>query len=70
MVSAMCGLQLKDRKRSTYLMFMLALKETTDQLAMANSVRWCGRVLRKEDVYFLRRSFDLRLMVTGRRGGQ
>ena len=39
MVRPMCGVQLIDRKRSTDLMFMLALKETIDQLAMANSVR-------------------------------
>ena len=32
---AMCGVQLKDRKRSTELMFMLGLNETIDQLAMA-----------------------------------
>ena len=38
MVRAMCGVQLKDRKRSTDLMFMLGLNETIDQLAMVNSV--------------------------------
>ena len=38
MVRAMCGVQLKDRKRSKDLMFMLGLYETIDQLAMANSV--------------------------------
>ena len=38
MVKAMCGVQLKDRKRSTDLMLMLGLKETIDQLAIANSV--------------------------------
>ena len=32
----MCGVQLNDRKRSKDL--MLGLKETIDQLAMANSV--------------------------------
>ena len=45
----MCGIQLSDRKRSTDLMFMQGLKEAIDQLAMANSVRWCGHVLRRED---------------------
>ena len=35
MVRAMCGVQHKDRKRSTDLMFMLGLKEATDQLAMS-----------------------------------
>ena len=47
-------MQLKDRKRSTELMFMLGLKETIDQLAMANSVRWYGHVLRREDGHILR----------------
>ena len=49
----MCGVQLKDRKRSTDLMFMLDLWETIDQLAMANSVRWYGDVLRREDGHVL-----------------
>ena len=39
MVRAMCGVQFKDRKRFTDLMFMLGLNETIDQLAVANSVR-------------------------------
>ena len=46
MVSAMCGVHLKDRskinERSTDFMFKLGLNETTDQLAMANSVHWYG----------------------------
>ena len=43
----MYGIQLKDRNRSMDLMFMLGLKETIDQLAMANSVCWHGHVLRR-----------------------
>ena len=35
MVRALCGVQLKDRKRSMDFMFMLGLNETIDQLAMA-----------------------------------
>ena len=54
----MCGVQLKDRKRSTNLMFMLGLKETIDQLAVANSVRCYGHVLRREDGHVLRRALD------------
>ena len=46
MVRAMCGVQLKVRKRSTDLLFMLGLKETMDQLAMANCVRCYVHVLR------------------------
>ena len=30
-------------------MLMLSLKETMDQLALANSVHWYGHVLRRED---------------------
>ena len=55
----MCGVQLKDIKRSTDLMFMLGLRETIDQLAKANSVRWYGHVLRREDGHVLRRALDV-----------
>ena len=58
-VRAICGVQLKDRKRSTYLMFMLGLRETIYQSAMANSIRWNGHVLRKEDDHVLRRVLDV-----------
>ena len=47
MVRAMCGVQLKDIKKSMDLMFMLGWKETMDQLTMANSVCWYGHVLRR-----------------------
>ena len=47
MVRAICGAQLKDRKRSTDLMFMLGLKESIDQLAMANSACWYDHALRR-----------------------
>ena len=58
MVRAMCGILLKGRKRSTDLMFMLGLKKTMDQLAMANSVRWYGLVLRRDDSHVLKRALD------------
>ena len=58
MVRAMCGVQLEGRERSTDLMFMLGLNETMDQLAMANSVRWYGHVLSREDSHMLRRALD------------
>ena len=58
MVRAICGVQLKDRKRSTYLMFILGLNKTIDQLAMANSVHWHGYVLRRDDGHVLGRAFD------------
>ena len=54
MVRAMCEVQLKDRKRSMYLMFMLDLNEPMDQLSVVNSVRWYGHVLRREDGHVLR----------------
>ena len=58
MVKAMSGVQLKDKKRSNDLMFMLGLIETIDQLAMENSVHWYGHVLRREDCHVLRRALD------------
>ena len=39
MVRAMCGVQLKDIKRSNDLMLMLGWNKTMDQLAMESSVR-------------------------------
>ena len=53
---AMYGAQLKDRKRAKDLMLMLSFNKTIDQLAMANSVRWYGNVLRMEDGQVLTRA--------------
>ena len=39
MVRSMCGVQLKDRKRSADLMFVWGLSKAIDQLHMASSVR-------------------------------
>ena len=60
-VRQMCEVQLKDIKRSSDLMFLLGFNEAIDQLAMANSVRWYGHVLRKEDGHVLRRALDFEL---------
>ena len=57
----MCGVQLKDRKRSKDLMFILGVKEIIDQLAMENSVHWYGHVLRREDGHVLRRALDFKV---------
>ena len=46
-------------------MDMLGLKETIDQLATANGVRWYGHVLRRNDNNVLRVALDLE--VTGKR---
>ena len=53
MVRAICGVQPKDKKISTDLMFMLGLKETIDQLTM--TMVFIGMV-RREDGHFLRRA--------------
>ena len=37
---------------------MLGLKESIIHLAIANSVRWYGHVLRREDSHILRRALD------------
>ena len=70
MVRAMCGVQLKNRKRSNDLTLMLSLNETKEQLTMANSVRWYGHVLRREDGHVLRRALYFDVESKGRKGGQ
>ena len=57
MVRAMCGVQFKNR-RSKIFMFMLGLVETTDQLAVTNSVHCYRHVLIREVAYVLRWAFD------------
>ena len=57
MVRAMCGVQLKDINIS-HLMLMMGLNETMDQLAMANSVHWCGHVIGTEDVLVFGRALN------------
>ena len=58
MVRAMCGVQLKDRKSTTDLIFMLGLNETIDQMALGNSICWYGHVLGREDGHVMRRTLD------------
>ena len=48
-------------KKDSDLMFMSDLSETIDQLAMANSVRWYGHVLMREDGHVLRRALDFEI---------
>ena len=40
-------------------MLIFGLNETIDQLAIADSVRWYGHVLRREDVHVLRMALVL-----------
>ena len=66
---AMCGVQLKDKKNYAYMMFMLGLKDTVVQLAMASSVHWYGHVLRIEDGHVLRRALDFEVEGERKKGG-
>ena len=65
MVGAMCGQKVVDRKTTEEQMDLLGLKETIDQLATANGVRWYGHVLRRDDNSVLRAALNLE--VTGKR---
>ena len=56
MMSAMCGEQLKDRRRCEDLMLMLCLNKALDQLAMVSSARWYCLLLSKEDGHVMSRS--------------
>ena len=70
MVREICGVQLKDRTRSMYLMLMSGLNETFDQLAMTNSVHWHRHVLRREDDHILRRALDFEVEGQRKKGRQ
>ena len=56
---SMSGVKLMEMKSTKDRMQMLDLKETTDQLERANSVRQYGDILRNDENNFLRRVFDL-----------
>ena len=58
----------KIEKTSTDLMIMRGFNETIDLLGMANSVRWHGHVLRREDGHVLRRALDLQVEVQRKKG--
>ena len=65
---AICGVQLKDRKRSKDLMLMLGLNEAMDQLGMVNSVCCYGHVLRRGDGHGLRRALGFEFEDQGTKG--
>ena len=66
MVRAMCGIALRDRKR--FMDLILVLNETTDWLAMANSVHWYGHVLRREDGHVLRKVLHFKVESQKKKG--
>ena len=68
MLRVMCGVKLMDRKKTEDLMQMLGLEETIDQLAKANSVRWYGHVLRRDDDHVLRKALDFEVGGSRKRG--
>ena len=65
MVRAMCDQKVVDRKTNEEQMDRLVLKETTDQLATANGVKWYGHMLRRDDDSILKVAQDLE--VNGKR---
>ena len=65
---AVCGVQLKDGRRSMDLMLMFGLNETIEQLAMASCVCWYDHVLRREDDNVLGRALDFKVEGQRRKG--
>ena len=65
---AMCGQEVVDRKTTEEQMDMLGLKETIDQLATANGVKWYRHVLRRDDDSVLRVALDLEASGKRKRG--
>ena len=68
MVRAMCGVKLMDKKKTVDLMEMLGLKESVDQLAKANGVRWYGHVLRRDGDHALRKALEFNVNEPRKRG--
>ena len=68
MVRAMCSQKVVYKKSTEKQMDMLGLKETIDQLATANGVRWYGHVLRRDDDSVLRVALDLEVIGKRKRG--
>ena len=66
MVKAMCGIQLKARKRYVDLMFMLGLNYTIH--AVTSSARWYGCALRREDGHVLRSALDFEIEGQSKKG--
>ena len=64
----MCRVKLMDKKSTKDQMQMLDLNEAICQLPTANSVRWYGHELKNDKNNFLRRSLDLRVKWTRKRG--
>ena len=68
MVNAMCGQKVVDKNTTEEQMDMLGLKETIDQSATANGVRWHAHVLRKDDDSVLRVALNLEVSDKRKRG--
>ena len=68
MVRAMCGQKVEDRKTTEEQMDMSGLRETIDQLATVNGVRWYGHVLRRDDDSVLRVALNLEVSGKRKRG--
>ena len=61
----MGGAKLIEKKRTVDLMEMLGLKETADQMAKVNGVRWYGHVLRRNDTHVLRKALEFEVRARG-----
>ena len=59
MVRKMCGVKLRDRKRSDELLSMLGLKEDIVTLVRRSRLRWYGHVLRRSEGEGIRRVLEL-----------
>ena len=68
MMRGMRSLKVVDRKTTEEQMDMLGLKETIDQLAIANGDRRYGHVLRRDDDSVLRVALDLEVSGKRKRG--
>ena len=68
MVRSMCGVKLVDRKNTEDLLKVLGLKETLDEMAQANGVRWYGHVVRRDEDSIWKKAMMLQVNGQRKRG--
>ena len=68
MVRSMCGVKLVDKKNTEDLLKVLGLKETLDEMAQANGVRWYGHVVRRDEDSIWKKAMMLQVNGQRKRG--
>ena len=68
MIRAMCGVKLIEKRSGRELMNLVGLDKILDRLTKANTMRWHGHVLRRDNDGVLRRALDFEVVQRRGRG--